>query len=363
MKPLRVAVGLSGGVDSAMTAHLLKQEGHEVIGLTMQTWDGSLAIPDEGRSGCYGPGESRDIAAAKEAAARLGIPHHTVGLADEYRRTVLDHFREEYRAGRTPNPCVRCNQRVKFGALWDGAARLGLALDRFATGHYARVERSPESGRFLLKRGTDRTKDQSYFLSGLSQEQLGRLLLPLGRMDKRAVKALAQEAGWEDYAAKPESQDFLESRHYGALFAAADSRPGPILDLAGRVVGEHKGIVNYTVGQRKGVGLAGGPAPLYVVKIDACANAVTVGPKEALFSGSLRALEVNWIPVERPPEGGLRLQVQIRQRHEAAPALVVPAPDGRSAEAVFDQPQMSVTPGQTAVFYDGDAVCGSGTIA
>ncbi|MBI5210661.1 MAG: tRNA 2-thiouridine(34) synthase MnmA [Elusimicrobia bacterium] len=361
MKASVVAVGLSGGVDSAMAACLLSRAGHKVIGLTMKVWDGRFSLPDEGRSGCYGPGEERDISAARRVADRLGIDHVVVDLSREYGGTVVEYFRQEYLAGRTPNPCFRCNQRIKFGALWDKAAEAGVAFELFATGHYARIERGPGEGRLRLKRGVDRAKDQSYFLSGLARGQLGRMLLPLGGMTKASVKDAARKEGWGDLADKPESQDFIESRHYGVLFSPAEARPGPIVDMAGRVLGEHRGVAGFTVGQRKGLGLAGCAGPLYVVRIDACTGAVVVGPREALSSRRFVARDVSWADDVPSPA---RLIVQVRQQHKGAEALVLPrGPEGRrEAEVVFDKPQMAVAPGQAAAFYEGDIVVGAGII-
>ena len=355
-----VAVGLSGGVDSAVAALLLKKQGFTVIALTMLTWDASLPLADEGRSGCFGPGEARDLKAARDICRTLGIPHHAIPLAEEFRACVLDNFRQEYRRGRTPNPCVRCNQRLKFGLLWEKAERQGIHFDLFATGHYARLER--RDGRVILRRAVDRSKDQSYFLSRLSQEQLGRLILPLGGMEKSQVKALAAESGFPHLAEKPESQDFIEAKDYGVLFNSEDARPGPILDLSGRKVGEHKGIVHYTVGQRKGVGLSGKGEPLYVSRIDAEDNAVVVGPKKALYSRSFLVKDLNWIMRERAPEKSLQVQVQVRQRHKAAAATISTSPDGSSVCVLCDEPQLAVTPGQTAVFYEDDIVLGAGSI-
>ena len=357
-----VAVGLSGGVDSAVAAHLLQAQGREVIGLTMQTWDGSLPIPDRGRSGCYGPGEARDLEAAASVARRLGIPLHVIPLAAEFKAAVLDYFRAEYRRGRTPNPCLRCNQAVKFGLLLQKARAQGLRFGGFATGHYARLERSGADGRVLLQRAADLGKDQSYFLARLSQEQLGSLLLPLGDMTKAAVKALARELGWGDLADKAESQDFIESPDYGVLFDETDSRPGPIKDLSGRVIGEHKGIVHYTVGQRKGVGLSGAGRPLYVQSIDAAGNAVVVGPKESLLSRRFTVSDLNWVALPEPPREPRDVEVQVRQRHRPAAARLGPGERPGSLLAVCAEPQLSITPGQTAVFYEGPTVLGAGTI-
>ncbi len=359
-----VAVGMSGGVDSSVVAWLLKNQGHAVLGLTMSIWDGTVPLPDEGFSGCYGPGEARDIEAARSVAERLGIPHHVIPLAPEYAAEVLDNFRAEYRAGRTPNPCVRCNRAMKFSLLLERARAMGIVFDRFATGHYARVERHPDTGRWLLRRAADRSKDQTYFLSRLSQDQLARVLFPLGSLTKERVKALAREAGWADVADKPESQDFIESKNYGVLFDARDAVAGPIVDTAGKVLGQHQGIVGYTVGQRKGLGIGGTAEPLYVVRIEACANTLVVGGHQDLFSTRLTAADLNWISLPGPPAAPIRVTVKIRQQHrEAAATLRVEMRDGLPvAEVQFDEPQMSVTPGQTAVFYDADSVVGSGII-
>ena len=356
-----VAVGLSGGVDSSVAAWLLKRDGWRVTGLTMSIWDGSVPMPDLGLSGCFGPGEVRDLAAAKEVANRLGIEHRVISLAEKYRETVLDYFREEYLAGRTPNPCVRCNQRMKFGFLIEQARAQGVEFEKFATGHYARVGRDDASGRWQLMRGRDARKDQSYFLSRLRQDQLSGLVFPLGERTKEEVKDLARELGWGDLAGKEESQDFIECDDYSVLFRKGDSRPGDFVDRNGNVLGRHRGIIHYTIGQRKGLELGGGGTPWYVVEIDAAKNRVVVGGRGELGAPELVAGDLNWIALDGPPERPLRCRVQIRQRHRAASATVSDAGNGR-VRAVFDEPQVSVTPGQLAVWYDGDRVLGSGTI-
>jgi tRNA-specific 2-thiouridylase len=357
--PSIIAVGMSGGVDSTVAAWLLQQAGHTVIGLTMQIWDGAVALPDEGRSGCYGPGEARDLAAARAAAAQLGIQHITVPLAGEYNRCVLDYFREEYRAGRTPNPCVVCNQRMKFGLLLEKARAQGIAFDKFATGHYARIVPDPQNGLFRLLRGVDPQKDQSYFIARLTQAQLGQTLFPLGDLQKPEVVRLARTAGFGDIAAKEESQDFIESEDYSPLFQQHESRPGPITDTAGKILGQHRGIIHYTIGQREGLGVAAAER-LYVKEIRAATNTLVLGRREEVLSDSCRVADVNWISGAPPPDGAACL-ARLRYRHTGAAAKLFAEPGG-VWRADFAEPQFAVTPGQAAVFYDGDEVLGGGWI-
>lgn len=328
----------------------------------MQIWDGTLPLPDEGFSGCFGPGEYRDISAAKTLAGRLAIPHHVIPLAGEYSGEILSYFRQEYRTGRTPNPCVRCNRQMKFGLLPERARQLGIEFDAFATGHYARMERDPATGRSHLRRAVDDSKDQSYFLCHLEQAQLAISLFPLGAMRKGEVKNLAREIGWGDIAEKQESQNFIESRNYDVLFREEPCSPGPIVDTTGRVVGQHKGIIHYTIGQRKGLGLGGTAEPLYVVRLEACSNTVVVGQREELFSSSLVAGNVNWIATPDAPSEPIRIHAKIRQQHHAAPAtLTATRTGGRPMIRLdFEEPQMSVTPGQVVACYDGERVlCGA----
>lgn len=331
------------------------------MGLTMQIWDGRIALPDEGLSGCFGPGEERDIAAAASLARRLGIPHHIISLPDEYAGEILAYFRREYQSGRTPNPCVRCNRTMKFGLLLQRAHALGITFDLFATGHYARIERDQSSGRLSLLRALDRQKDQSYFLSHLSQEQLAHTIFPLGDMHKNDVKQLAREIGWSDVADKQESQNFIESRNYDVLFNKADATPGPIVDLSGKALGQHRGLIHYTVGQRKGLGLSGTETPFYVVRLDACTNTVVVGRHEDLYSPSLIAHNINWIACPSPPLSPIKVHARIRQQHHEAPAILsAPTKLPASIRVDFEEPQMAITPGQTVVCYDGDRVlCGA----
>jgi tRNA-specific 2-thiouridylase len=358
---------MSGGVDSSVAAWLLKNQGYDVVGLTMQIWDGAIKLPDTGRTGCYGPGETRDLESARTAAARLGIPHIAVPLADQYKRYVLDYFRAEYRAGRTPNPCVVCNQRLKFGFLLDRAREQGIAFDFFATGHYARVVRDDVTGYCRLLRGVDHKKDQSYFLARLTQEQLRQVLFPLGELTKTEVIRLARDAGFGDIAAREESQDFVECDDYSALFQPADNRPGQIVDTAGHVLGQHNGIIHYTIGQREGLKLGGQKRPLYVIGLDAPANRVIVGHADDLLRTEFEVTDCNWLAIE-PLAGPLEVTVKIRYNHKRCPAkVVILIPQSREkdlsrARVYLDQPQRAVSPGQAAVFYQDDLVIGSGWI-
>lgn len=356
----KVALGMSGGIDSTMSALLLMEQGYEVIGLTMSIWDPSIPIAESTKSGCFGPGEVDDLAAAKLASEKLGIEHHVIRLQEGFRENVLDYFCSTYLDGKTPNPCVFCNQRMKFGLLQAQARAAGIEYDLFATGHYVRNRYDEASGRWQILKALDETKDQSYFLTFLSQEQIKGAIFPLGSMRKADLKAFAAERGWQYLIKKKESQDFLETDDYGVLFEEDTFQPGNIYDLDGKLVGKHNGLIHYTIGQRRNLGLSGMPEPYYVISIDARDNSLTVGPGQHLLGDRLIAGDVNWVSVE-PIASPRRVSAKIRLAHEAAAATLIPRADGR-IELVFDEPQLSITPGQVAVFYDQDVLLGGGII-
>ena len=348
---MTVAVGLSGGVDSSVAAWLLKEQGHEVVGITMKLWRG--AFKGGARDACFGPGEEEDIARAERLAAKLQIPYRVFDLSEAYEKSIVRYFRETYLKGETPNPCVRCNAAFKFGLLPRLAAESGLSFDRFATGHYAQVTQGTE--RFELRMAADRQKDQSYFLCRLSQTQLARHLFPLGALTKTRVREIARQAGL-DAAEKPDSQDFY-SGDANELVGAAD-RPGNIVDTNGNVLGRHRGFWHYTVGQRKGLGLVGGSGePYYVISTNACRNEVLVGRFDEARARSFEVGDLNWLSIA---ETDAPLQCRVRVRSSGA-LVPVTLENGRCqcADGLF-----GIAPGQSAVFYetDGDRVLCGGTI-
>jgi tRNA-specific 2-thiouridylase len=348
---LKVAVAMSGGVDSSVAAALLKAEGHSVTGVTMRL----------GRVQDQSDGQPDSVRRAREAAEIIGVPHHTFDLTEIFQEEIIDDFCREYGRGRTPNPCVRCNRYIKFGALMEKAWEVGA--ERLATGHYARIVRDEENGNYLLKKGADTTKDQSYFLCQLTQAQLSQAIFPLGRITKKSVKQVAGEMGLPA-AERPESQEicFIPGNDYTAFLQKhrpATGEPGPIINERGETLGNHKGIYAYTIGQRHGLGIAAAE-PLYVTAIESGKNTIVVGPKENIYSQELTATNVNWIS-GTAPDFPVKLQARIRYRHPEAEATVEMISDS-AVHVHFSEPQTAVTPGQAVVFYDGDRVIGSGTI-
>lgn len=351
----RVVVGMSGGVDSSATAALLLEQGYDVVGITLKLWPQDCVSRAEDK--CCGPQAVTD---ARAVCHKLGIPYYLIDESAEFQRLVIRYFADEYKAGRTPNPCVVCNQNLKFGRLIQRADQLGASF--IATGHFARLERR-DDGRVWLKRGCDLRKDQSYFLFSLRQDQLARAMFPLGEKTKSDTRAVARECQLKT-ADKEESMEicFVPDNDYGGFLqkaGLAEKHRGEIVDLHGRVLGQHDGIEFYTIGQRRGLGISS-PAPIYVIELDAANNRVIVGDDSALAGDAFAVDRCNWIPFDAPP-GPLEVTTKIRYNHPGTPATVTPLGNGR-AQVKLHAPQRAITPGQAAVFYQDDLVVGGGWI-
>ena len=357
MENPKALIAMSGGVDSSVAAFLMKQDGCDCTGATMRLYNNE-AVGLEAESTCC---SLDDVEDARSVARRLGMPFYVFNFTDDFHEKVIAKFIRCYECGITPNPCIDCNRYLKFDHLLRRGMELGC--DWVVTGHYARIRKNEETGRWLLYKAADLSKDQSYVLYSLTQEQLAHTRFPLGELTKAQVRAIAEEQGFLN-ARKHDSQDicFVPDGDYVAFMERCTGKhyaPGDFLDLQGNAVGRHRGAVSYTLGQRKGLGLAMG-APVYVCGKDMEKNTVTVGPNEALFSTALRAEDWNWFPF---PELTQPLQVTAKARYNQPPqpATVYPEADGR-ARVVFDAPQRALTPGQAVVLYDGDMVVGGGTI-
>ncbi len=379
-----VAVGLSGGVDSSIAASLLIEAGYRVIGLTMRTGNLGLELPPDSepmpRGACIGPGEDEDIAACERLCRGLGIEYHAIDASEEFKDLVLGYFKAEYSAGRTPNPCVLCNSELKFKLLLEKARASGLEFGLFATGHYARIE--ARKGVPRLRAAADPAKDQSYFLYRLGPEILGNTIFPLGGMSKAEVREKARRLGFEA-ADKPDSQDFIAGGDIAPLFADEPPKPGDIVDEAGRVLGRHRGLPFYTIGQRRGLGLGAAAgdgaaaAPYYVLALDPDRNRVLVGPNRGLFAEGLYASDFRlYEAAPEPPEGSrpagapsagapplpMRGLAKIRQNHRPVPCSFGQG-SGGGCRVDFEEPQRAIAPGQSVVIYDEEGfVLGGGVI-
>jgi len=350
MSEEKVVVAMSGGVDSSVAAAFLKEKGYQVIGITIRMWG------DKNR--CCVPGDVED---AKKVARILDIPHHVISMHDLFKEQVVDYFISEYLKGRTPNPCAVCNPSIKFGDLLKKAFELKAAY--LATGHYATVSLNPQNYRYMLKRGKERGKDQSYFLARLSQETLKSVMFPIGNFPKKKIRLLAERFHLP-VASKTESQEVCfipdgDLTSFIKRYSGKSMNEGPIEDQTGKVLGKHPGVIGYTIGQRKGLGIALGK-PVYVTEINAKTNTITIGNNEDLYKRRLAATGTHWLSIPAIKEPA-RFRVRIRHKHKPAWAKVTQR-DNKVSEIEFDEPQRALTPGQLAVFYQDDAVAGSAWI-
>ncbi len=349
----KVLVGLSGGVDSSISLYLLKEEGFEVFGVTMKIWRGESLKGKKRKSACFGPNEEECIKDAERVCEILKVPFYILDLSNYFEEEILEYVRNEYDKGRTPNPCVLCNRKIKFEKIPEIAKKEGVVFDYFATGHYARIEKI--DGNYILKKALDFKKDQSYFLWRLTKEQISKTIFPLGNWKKVDVKNLAKKLKLPVYD-KPESQDFFE----GDLdFFLKKVKGGFIKNLKGEVLGKHKGIQYYTIGQRRGLGISY-KEPLYVVKIESKTNTIYVGTKVELLRRKFLGKDANWLSLDENIKE-LTCNTKIRYKHEGAKAKVLKL-ENNKVLVEFEEPQLSITPGQSAVFYEGDILIGGAII-
>lgn len=353
---MKVVVGMSGGVDSSVAALLLKEEGHEVTGVSMTIWDREYPASSVKRHACFGPGELEDIKEAKSVCDIIGIPFYSLNCARQYRDIVLAYFREEYLSGRTPNPCIKCNHLIKFGILPDSVKKAKIDFEVFATGHYAKVEYDMNKKRYILKKAKDKKKDQSYFLYRLSQNQFSEVVFPLGNYFKDEVKDIARKKGLPVYD-KTESQDFF-CGNYNELLNVKQ-KDGNIVDKDGKVLGKHKGIWNYTLGQRRGLRIFSS-RPYYVIKLNKKRNEVVVGFEDDTYSSSLVARDVNWVSIGGL-SGEMKVMAKIRSSQAGSDAIIKFIEEDK-VYIKFNNSQKSISPGQSVVFYDSDIVVGGGII-
>ena len=351
----KVLIAMSGGVDSSVAAYLMKQRGCDCVGVTMRLFSNDDIGLSREKSCC----SLDDVQDARSVAAKLAIPYYVFNFTGDFKSQVIDRFTSAYACGQTPNPCIDCNRYLKFERLYERAQLMGC--DAVVTGHYARI--GQENGRFVLKKALDASKDQSYVLYSLTQEQLAHTRLPLGEFEKTDTRRIAEELGFFN-ARKPDSQDicFVPDGDYAAFIERTTGKTYPegnFVDEQGNVLGRHRGIIHYTIGQRRGLGIAA-ETPLYVKRIDPERNEVVLCRDEALYSRTLTAKELNWMAFDTPPDS-FRASAKIRYRHTEQPCTVTALPGGRVA-VEFDEPQRAATPGQAVVFYDGDTVLGGGVI-
>lgn len=354
---MKILIGMSGGVDSSTVACLLKKQGHEVIGATMSIWDKNTKFSGDIRAdSCFSPHEEQDVATAEQICRQLEIPYHVIDCSARYKQMVLENFKSEYKAGRTPNPCVMCNSYIKFNALPEEARAQGIAFDKFATGHYAQILLNNATNRYEIKRGVDHTKDQSYFLYRLNQQQLSQVLMPLGAYTKKEVRALAADFGLA-VSDKPDSQDFYS----GDINDILQNEPqiGNFVTTDGRVLGQHQGIWNYTVGQRRGMGIAA-ERPLYVLGFNKDKNEVIVGFEEECERSGLIADNICWSAISGLSEL-LECEAKIRSSQQPTAVKVTPLANGK-IEVLFYTKQKAIAPGQSVVLYQNDIVLGGGII-